>query len=125
GAAPTSATRPRRRRSRPSGRRSKCVSRCATEIRNSAKYTILLRLFPCEFHLISAKSVIVTKSGGCQMSWRKHEYDSIPGTYVFDGKTAHSAYGLNKLLFSFNHEPNRLEFARDKAAYADKFGLTA
>lgn len=59
------------------------------------------------------------------MSWRKHEYDSIPGTYVFDGKTAHSAYGLNKLLFSFNHEPNRLEFARDKAAYADKFGLTA
>ena len=58
------------------------------------------------------------------MSWRKHDYDTLPGTYVFDGKTAHSAYGLNKLLFSFNRETNREEFARDKAAYADKFGLS-
>lgn len=58
------------------------------------------------------------------MSWNKHAYDSIPGTYVFDGKTAHSAYGLNKLLFSFNRDSNRREFERDKAAYADKFGLT-
>ena len=58
------------------------------------------------------------------MAWRKHEYEKIPGTYVFDGKTAHSAYGLNKLLFSFNSEANRAEFARDKAAYADKYGLT-
>jgi len=58
------------------------------------------------------------------MSWRKHDYDSLPGTYVFDGKTAHAAYRLNKLLFSFNNEENRREFARDKAAYADKYGLT-
>jgi protocatechuate 4,5-dioxygenase, alpha chain len=58
------------------------------------------------------------------MGWNAHDYDSIPGTYVFDGKTAHSAYGLNKLLFSFNRESNRQEFARDKAAYADKFGLS-
>lgn len=58
------------------------------------------------------------------MSWRQHDYDSIPGTYVFNGRTAHSAYGLNKLLFSFNHESNRQEFARDKAAYADRYGLT-
>ena len=58
------------------------------------------------------------------MVWRKHEYDEIPGTYVFDGKTSHDAYGLNKLLFSFNEEANRKEFEADKAAYADKFGLT-
>jgi protocatechuate 4,5-dioxygenase, alpha chain len=58
------------------------------------------------------------------MSWQKHDYENIPGTYVFDGKTAHSAYGLNKLLFSFNHESNRQEFAKDKAAYADKYGVT-
>ncbi|MFO7287062.1 MAG: protocatechuate 3,4-dioxygenase [Gammaproteobacteria bacterium] len=58
------------------------------------------------------------------MVWRKHDYDKIPGTYVFDGKHAHSAYNLNKLLFSFNSEENRREFARDKAAYADKYGLT-
>jgi protocatechuate 4,5-dioxygenase, alpha chain len=57
--------------------------------------------------------------------WKRHDYDRIPGTYVFDGKTAHSAYGLNKLLFSFNREENRQAFLGDKAAYADKYGLTA
>jgi protocatechuate 4,5-dioxygenase alpha chain len=57
------------------------------------------------------------------MVWTKHDYDNIPGTYVFDGKTSHSAYALNKLLFSFNHDENRQEFARDPGAYADKFGL--
>lgn len=58
------------------------------------------------------------------MSWQKHAYESIPGTYVFDGRTSHAAYPLNKLLFSFNHERNRREFAADPAAYADKYGLT-
>jgi protocatechuate 4,5-dioxygenase alpha chain len=58
------------------------------------------------------------------MTWKKHDYDEIPGTYVFDGKTSHAAYPLNKLLFSFNEEENRQEFAADPAAYADKFGLS-
>ncbi len=44
---------------------------------------------------------------------------------MFDGKTAHTAYGLNKLLYSFNHEENRRAFADDPAAYADRFGLSA
>lgn len=58
------------------------------------------------------------------MVWNKHEYENIPGTYVFDGKTSHAAYPLNKLLFSFNHEQNRQAFANDPAAYADKYGLS-
>jgi protocatechuate 4,5-dioxygenase alpha chain len=58
------------------------------------------------------------------MSWKKHDYDSIPGTYVFDGRTSHEAYRLNKLLFSFNQAKNRQEFAADPAAYADSYGLT-
>ncbi len=58
------------------------------------------------------------------MSWKTHDYENIPGTYVFDGKTAHSSYNLNKMLYSFNKEENREEFARDEAAYADKYGLT-
>lgn len=58
------------------------------------------------------------------MVWRKHDYDAIPGTYVFNGETSHSSYPLNKLLFSFNEEENRQEFAADPAAYADKFGLS-
>lgn len=58
------------------------------------------------------------------MVWKKHDYDDIPGTYVFDGKHAHGAYALNKLLFSFNTEENRSEFDADPAAYCDKFGVT-
>lgn len=58
------------------------------------------------------------------MVWNKHEYENIPGTYVFDGKTSHAAYPLNKLLFSFNHDENRQAFAKDPAAYADKYGLS-
>lgn len=58
------------------------------------------------------------------MTWKKHAYDDIPGTYVFDGKVSHSAYALNKMLFSFNHEKNRQEFARDEEAYATKYGVT-
>jgi protocatechuate 4,5-dioxygenase, alpha chain len=58
------------------------------------------------------------------MSWTKHDYDDIPGTYVFDGKHAHSAYPLNKLLFSFNEAGNRDSFDRDPAAYCDKFGVS-
>jgi protocatechuate 4,5-dioxygenase alpha chain len=56
--------------------------------------------------------------------WKKHDYDNIPGTYVFDGHHAHGAYALNKLLFSFNTEENRSEFDADPAAYCDKFGVT-
>jgi protocatechuate 4,5-dioxygenase alpha chain len=58
------------------------------------------------------------------MTWTQHDYEDIPGTYVFDGKHAHGAYPLNKLLFSFNDEGNRKEFDRDPAAYCDKFGVT-
>ena len=58
------------------------------------------------------------------MVWQKHDYDDIPGTYVFNGENACHAYGLNKLLFSFNHEENRKAFAEDPAAYADRFDLT-
>jgi protocatechuate 4,5-dioxygenase, alpha chain len=57
------------------------------------------------------------------MTWTQHDYDDIPGTYVFDGKHAHGAYALNKLLYSFNSEGNRAEFDRDPAAYCDKYGV--
>src|SRR5690606_37132226 len=86
--------------------------------------TIFSRLFAYIVDMNPRKVIFARKQDGTTMAWRKHDYDSIPGTYVFDGKTAHSAYRLNKLLFSFNNEENRREFARDKAAYADKYGLT-
>ena len=58
------------------------------------------------------------------MTWKKHEYDDIPGTYVFDGKTAHASYRMNKLLFSFNHAENRAAFDADPEGYCDRYGVT-
>lgn len=58
------------------------------------------------------------------MNWKKHDYDDIPGTYVFDGQKAHSSYGINKMLFSFNHDYNREAFANNAEEYAAQFGLT-
>jgi len=58
------------------------------------------------------------------MVWKRHEYDDIPGTYVFDGKRANAGYALNRMAFSFNSEENRKEFAADMDAYCRKYGLT-
>jgi protocatechuate 4,5-dioxygenase alpha chain len=57
-------------------------------------------------------------------TWTPHDYEDIPGTYVFDGKHAHGAYPLNKLLFSLNDARNREAFERDPAAYCDQYGVT-
>ena len=57
------------------------------------------------------------------MTWKKHGYEDIPGTYVFDGRRAHPSYPLNKLLYSFNEEQNRLAFETDPVAYCDRFGV--
>jgi len=57
------------------------------------------------------------------VAWKKHDYDNIPGTYVFDGERAHPSYALNHLLYSLNEEDCRDEFEKDRVAYCDKFGV--
>ncbi len=58
------------------------------------------------------------------MGWQKHDYDSIPGTYVFDGKRSNSGYNLNRMAYSFIHKNNRDEFAADMDAYCRKYNLS-
>tara|TARA_R110000868_G_scaffold4278_11_gene27212 strand:+ start:10987 stop:11388 length:402 start_codon:yes stop_codon:yes gene_type:complete len=58
------------------------------------------------------------------MNWQQHEYDAIPGTYVFDGKRSHSGYNLNRMAFSFNQKANRDEFSADMDAYCRKYRLS-
>lgn len=57
------------------------------------------------------------------MTWNQHAYNDIPGTYVFDGKQAHGAYALNKLLFSLNDEESRRALAEDPEALCDSHGV--
>ena len=54
----------------------------------------------------------------------RHDYEDIPGTFVFDGRLALKGYALNKMCFSFNSSENREEFRRDPAGYCRKFQLT-
>jgi protocatechuate 4,5-dioxygenase alpha chain len=52
------------------------------------------------------------------------DYETIPGTFVFDGRMAMKGYALNKLCFSFNDAGNREAYSRDEEGYCDRFGLT-
>jgi protocatechuate 4,5-dioxygenase alpha chain len=54
-----------------------------------------------------------------------HEYDDIPGTFVFDGQRSREGYWLNMFCMSLRHEANREAFRADEEAYLDKFALTA
>jgi protocatechuate 4,5-dioxygenase alpha subunit len=52
------------------------------------------------------------------------EYDSIPGTVVFDGRRARQGYPLNSMCMSLNEEDNREAFQADPEAYMRRYGLS-
>jgi protocatechuate 4,5-dioxygenase alpha chain len=51
-------------------------------------------------------------------------HDDIPGTPLFDGRSARRGYALNKMCFSFNEKANRDAFLADEDAYCASYGLT-
>jgi protocatechuate 4,5-dioxygenase, alpha chain len=53
------------------------------------------------------------------------DYDSIPGTYVYDAARGRIGYPLNMFCMSLNEPENRKSFKEDEAAYLDRFALTA
>lgn len=54
-----------------------------------------------------------------------NDYDSIPGTYVYDARRGRLGYALNMFCMSLNNAENRVRFKSDEAAYLDGFALTA
>jgi protocatechuate 4,5-dioxygenase, alpha chain len=58
------------------------------------------------------------------MARERHEYDDIPGTYVFDAERSREGYGINMFCMSLMQEANRQAFKADEAAYLKKFKLT-
>jgi protocatechuate 4,5-dioxygenase alpha chain len=52
------------------------------------------------------------------------EYESIPGTFVYDGRRARIGYHLNQFLMSLNRPENRDDFHRDERAYVDRHPLS-
>jgi protocatechuate 4,5-dioxygenase, alpha chain len=58
------------------------------------------------------------------MARERHEYDDIPGTYVFDAERSRQGYGINMFCMSLMQEANRQAFKADEAEYLKKFNLT-
>jgi protocatechuate 4,5-dioxygenase alpha chain len=56
---------------------------------------------------------------------RPPDYESIPGTYVYDSRRGRMGYALNMFCMSLNKAENREGFKQDQAAYLDRFALTA
>jgi protocatechuate 4,5-dioxygenase, alpha chain len=58
------------------------------------------------------------------MARERHEYDDIPGTYVFDAERSRQGYGINMFCMSLMQEENRQAFKANEAEYLKKFNLT-
>jgi len=53
------------------------------------------------------------------------DYESIPGTYVYDARRGREGYALNMFCMSLNKAENRQSFKENASAYLDRFALTA
>jgi protocatechuate 4,5-dioxygenase, alpha chain len=58
------------------------------------------------------------------MARERHEYDDIPGTFVFDAERSRQGYGINMFCMSLMQEENRQVFKANEAEYLKKFNLT-
>jgi protocatechuate 4,5-dioxygenase alpha chain len=54
----------------------------------------------------------------------QHDYDDIPGTFVFDAERSRHGYGINMFCMSLMKDENRKAFKANEAEYLKKFNLT-
>ena len=54
----------------------------------------------------------------------EHEYDDIPGTYVFEADASRKGYHLNMFCMSLRKAENREAFKADERAYLQRFPMT-
>ena len=58
------------------------------------------------------------------MARAQHDYDDIPGTFVFDAERSRQGYGINMFCMSLMKDENRKAFKANEAEYLKKFRLT-
>jgi protocatechuate 4,5-dioxygenase, alpha chain len=58
------------------------------------------------------------------MARERHDYDDIPGTFVFDAERSRQGYGINMFCMSLMKDDNRKAFKANEAEYLKKFKLT-
>ncbi len=52
------------------------------------------------------------------------DYETIPGTYVYDAQRGRTGYALNMFCMSLAKPENRKSFKENQAAYLDRFPLS-
>jgi protocatechuate 4,5-dioxygenase, alpha chain len=58
------------------------------------------------------------------MARAQHDYDDIPGTFVFDAERSRQGYGINMFCMSLMKDENRKAFKANEAEYLKRFKLT-
>ncbi len=58
------------------------------------------------------------------MPREQHDYDDIPGTFVFDAERSRQGYGINMFCMSLMKDENRKAFKANEAEYLKQFKLT-
>jgi len=58
------------------------------------------------------------------MKREQHDYDDIPGTFVFDAERSRQGFGINMFCMSLMKDENRKAFKANEAEYLKKFRLT-
>src|SRR6202171_4937271 len=58
------------------------------------------------------------------MAREQHDYDDIPGTYVFDQDRSRQGFGINMFCMPLMKDENRKAFKANEAEYLKKFKVT-
>ena len=58
------------------------------------------------------------------MAREQHDYDDIPGTFVFDAERSRQGFGINMFCMSLMKDANRKAFKANEAEYLKQFKLT-
>ena len=58
------------------------------------------------------------------MARAQHDYDDIPGTFVFDAERSRQGFGINMFCMSLMKDENRKAFKANEPEYLKKFNLT-
>ena len=71
-----------------------------------------------------ACAIYVKLNGRTPMAREQHDYDDIPGTFVFDQERSRQGFGINMFCMSLMKDENRKAFKADEAEYLEEFNLT-
>ncbi len=70
------------------------------------------------------RAIYVKRQGDWPMAREHHDYDDIPGTFVFDAERSRQGFGINMFCMSLMKEANRKAFKANEAEYLKQFKLT-